>query len=221
MGVEPEIEFSSGAVRRAETTDSREIAEILAEAFPPLYHSTFGTRSPAESVELIVRLYSAGHLSLEDTHLFVREERVLGIVILHTGRSIGRGDIWSFMKILFGQMGLIRGVRAFCGGLGANYILAKRIPHAPDLVYIEGIAVRESHRGQGIGSQLLAEAERQTRLKRGSRIALHVLHRNPSARRLYERVGFKPWHEGRSSQQAAALNRNPNGWSTLLMVKSL
>ena len=210
-----QIEVLPGVVRRASISDARAVAEILAEAFPQLYQSTLGTRTDSEATEALFSLYSAGHLSLEDTHLFVRGERVLGMVILHTGKSIGRGDARSFARLLLSQFGLFRGVRALFGGLGANYFLAKRIPHAPDLIYIEGLAVREAHRGQGVGSRLLQEAERQTRLKRGGRLALHVLHRNTAARRLYERVGFKPWHD------APITNKNPQGWSAFLMVKSL
>ena len=210
-----QIEVSPGVVRRASISDARAVAEILAEAFPQLYQATLGTRTDFEATELLFTLYSAEHLSLEDTHLFVRDERVLGVVILHTGKSIGRGDARSFARILLNQFGLFRGVRALFGGLGANYFLAKRIPHAPDLIYIEGLAVRKAHRGQGVGSRLLEEAELQTRLKRGGRLALHVLHRNTAARRLYERVGFKPWHE------APTTNKNPQGWSAFLMVKSL
>ncbi len=210
-----QIEVTPGVVRRASISDARAVAEILAEAFPQLYQSTLGTRTDSEATELLFSLYAAEHLSLEDTHLFVRDEKVLGIVILHTGMSIGRGDARSFARILFYQFGLFRSVRALFGGLGANYFLAKRIPHAPDLIYIEGLAVREAHRGRGIGSRLLEEAERQTRLKRGGRVALHVLHRNTAARRLYERVGFKPWHESPQT------NKNPQTWSAFLMVKSV
>ncbi len=210
-----QIEVAPGVVRRASISDARAVAEILAEAFPHLYQSTLGTRTDSEATELLFSLYAAEHLSLEDTHLFVRDEKVLGIVILHTGKSIGRGDARSFSRILLNQFGLFRGVRALFGGLGANYFLAKRIPHAPDLIYIEGLAVRETNRAQGVGSRLLEEAERQTRLRRGRRIALHVLHRNTAARRLYERVGFKRWHE------APPTNKKPQGWSAFLMVKSL
>lgn len=57
--------------------------------------------------------------------------------------------------------------------------------------YIQGVAVAEAHRGQGIGSLLLDRAEETARINGSNRIVLDVAEDNEHARRLYERRGMK------------------------------
>jgi len=57
--------------------------------------------------------------------------------------------------------------------------------------YICGMAVEEKHRGQGIGTGLLEEAERSCRKLGYGKLSLIVFERNVKARRLYERFGFR------------------------------
>ena len=213
------IEGAGGTIRLANVGDMKEIAEILAEAFPTLYESTLGVRGKAESAFLLHQLYSGGHLTLEDTHLFVSQGRISGVAVLHAKGLIGRGSPWDFGRLVYRHLGLFRGGRAFFGGLAANLLLAKRIPHAPDLVYIEALAVQETCRGQGIGTLLLAEAERLSRERGRSRIALHVLHRNLGAYRLYRRLGFLPWDKKVELPSPETPLSPP--WATLLMVRNL
>jgi ribosomal protein S18 acetylase RimI-like enzyme len=58
--------------------------------------------------------------------------------------------------------------------------------------YVADLVVAGGHRGHGIGTRLLAEAERLTRARRLNRLAIGVLRGNDGAARLYERVGFSP-----------------------------
>ena len=61
---------------------------------------------------------------------------------------------------------------------------------APDELYVDGIAVIEKMRGNGIGSQLLDLLEKMA-LKKGLRIiSLEVIDTNPRAEALYRRLGF-------------------------------
>jgi ribosomal protein S18 acetylase RimI-like enzyme len=60
----------------------------------------------------------------------------------------------------------------------------------PDEVYVDGVAVDPSCRGQRIGTGLIHALERWA-LDRGfSLISLEVVDANPRARRLYQRIGF-------------------------------
>ena len=54
--------------------------------------------------------------------------------------------------------------------------------------HVSELWVSEDHRGQGLGSALLDEAEQMARAKGCNRI--HLETRNEGARRLYERVGY-------------------------------
>jgi ribosomal protein S18 acetylase RimI-like enzyme len=56
--------------------------------------------------------------------------------------------------------------------------------------YICGMAVDAGHRRKGIGTVLLAEAERTCRDLGLSKLSLIVFEQNVSAKRLYERCGF-------------------------------
>jgi ribosomal protein S18 acetylase RimI-like enzyme len=55
---------------------------------------------------------------------------------------------------------------------------------------LDGLAVREDRRGQGVGKLLLHEAARRTALLGIDVIRLEVVDTNPRARKLYEREGY-------------------------------
>jgi len=57
---------------------------------------------------------------------------------------------------------------------------------------IENLYVREAHRGEGVGSDLLAAAEAELRENGAERICLDVLAPNEAARRFYARHGYEP-----------------------------
>ncbi len=59
-----------------------------------------------------------------------------------------------------------------------------------DELRLDGLAVREERRGQGIGSQLLREAARRAGMLGIDVIRLEVVDTNPRARALYEREGY-------------------------------
>ena len=60
-----------------------------------------------------------------------------------------------------------------------------------DYVYLDDFSVSAAYRGAGIGTQLLAEAEKFAREIGFFNIVLHVETSNASARRLYERSGYE------------------------------
>ena len=218
----PDRETDSRAlqVRNALPEDAPTVASVLARAFPALYRSTFGTLEKSQIISLLQTLYEVGHLPLEDTRVCVVDGAVAGVMILHTGRPIGRGDALAFWRLLRSRVGLLLAPRVYIGGILANFLLSRRIPVEPDLVYIEALAVAEPHRGTGVGTRLLADAEAWTRSRGRTRLALHVMANNPGARRLYQRVGFRPWHEREPYVQKQA-TLPPNSWSAMLMIREL
>ena len=65
-------------------------------------------------------------------------------------------------------------------------------PDQPRLLLMDGIFVRESARGLGVGSALLDRIVDEARDRRLDGVRLDVIDANPRARALYERKGFEP-----------------------------
>src|SRR5262249_19073609 len=62
---------------------------------------------------------------------------------------------------------------------------------APDTWYVHALAAYPQHRGFGIGSALLAEADRRAARANTPGLSLIVSDTNTAARRLYERCGHR------------------------------
>jgi len=58
---------------------------------------------------------------------------------------------------------------------------------------VHDLAVRDGHRGRGIGRLLLEEVERRACARGSSKLTLEVHATNENAMRLYRRFGFGPW----------------------------
>ncbi len=84
------------------------------------------------------------------------------------------------------EFGLVRGLKKF-----ARLAALDSAPRR-DEVLVESLAVRPEMRGQGIGSRLLDAVCAFARKNGFASVGLEVVDTNPSARRLYERVGFVP-----------------------------
>jgi ribosomal protein S18 acetylase RimI-like enzyme len=58
--------------------------------------------------------------------------------------------------------------------------------------YLSDLYVREAERGRGLGKALLGEFARRVRERGATHVTLHVAVSNPSARAVYDRLGFRP-----------------------------
>jgi len=63
--------------------------------------------------------------------------------------------------------------------------------YAPGSWYVNVLAALPEHRGKGLGSLLLADAERRAHEVGARSLSLIVASENPDAMRLYERVGYR------------------------------
>ncbi len=203
-------------IRAAQIGDAEAVSRILAEAFPSLYSWAFGRLSAPQTAALLCALYKADTLTLTSTQVAEQNGMIAGVAILHVGDSIGRGTMRAYWNVVRTQIGLVPAVRAFAGGVFANFAIHKRIPHDADLVYVEALAVGAACRGQGIGTRLLNEASAWGLARNRPRMALHVLQSNTGARRLYERMGFRlACPEPRPARPGS----RRQGWVSLLMLR--
>ena len=68
-----------------------------------------------------------------------------------------------------------------------------RLPRGPE---VNAFDVIPSHRNRGIGTALIADAERRARDLGHASTVLGVEVDNHAARRLYERLGYRAWEHG-------------------------
>lgn len=95
-----------------------------------------------------------------------------------------RGFIAPTLRAMTQTYGLLGGLYRMVGLAFLHHAVA------PDEFYVDGVAVIDAMRGQGVGSQLFARLE-QRALETGIRtLSLDVINTNPRAKVLYERLGF-------------------------------
>jgi RimJ/RimL family protein N-acetyltransferase len=90
----------------------------------------------------------------------------------------------------------------------------------PDTPLVENALVADGHRRQGIGTRLLAEAERWLRGQGRPAVALAVGVENKDARRLYERLGYQEWGTVLCRARGTAPG-TPRAEPCVVMTKSL
>ena len=90
-------------------------------------------------------------------------------------------------------------------------------PVPPGALHIKMLGVDAAWRGRGIGTQMLAYAEREARARNLPKLSLAVVIENTRAKRLYERFGFITGSERRS--RLLHWTAGPRGY--YLMVKTL
>lgn len=78
---------------------------------------------------------------------------------------------------------------------------------ARPLLNVHDIAVMAAHRGQGIGTALLAAAETEGRSRGCCKLTLEVLSNNHAALETYARVGFVPYQLDPSAGQALLMQK--------------
>jgi ribosomal protein S18 acetylase RimI-like enzyme len=138
------------------------------------------SKSPAQAERILMRSFR------QDCALYALEGgEVVGVLGLQRSCDTYFLNIsWPVLKSEFGRW-------------GAMWRLAwlrlthwTQWPHTGEL-RIEALAVAEKMRGQGVGTCLVERAGQMARAAGCTALVLEVIDTNPSARRLYERLGFQ------------------------------
>ena len=110
------------------------------------------------------------------------EGRLAGILGIHDQRG-------SFLEPSYGRM--VRHYGQISGTFRTMLLMLLDHKVPPGDLYLDGIVVDPSLRGQGIGSALLAAFEHLARENGFTTVSLEVIDTNPRARNLYERLGYR------------------------------
>jgi ribosomal protein S18 acetylase RimI-like enzyme len=162
--------------------DLREQAvEIFEEAFGDKMR--MAVRDAAKRKEFMRRTYVGAN-----TIVARRDGDLLGLAALSS-----RGE--PYAGGLMGSSWDPRPYRDLLGWLGATWAVwgMRMADHHPkrDELYVDGIAVSPEVRGLGIGTRLLDEAAGIARRHGKRYVRLDVIDRNPRAKALYERLGYR------------------------------
>ncbi|HVG81803.1 MAG TPA: GNAT family N-acetyltransferase [Methylomirabilota bacterium] len=87
----------------------------------------------------------------------------------------------------------------------------------PGTFFINGLAVRPEHRGNGIGSKLLYKSRQRALEARTARVSVEVFAQNEGALRLYQRHGFRVLERCPAVPHAC----HPYAGDILLLVQNL
>ena len=148
-----------------------------------LYEEAFGKKFAVAVANDKERLaLTEESLSLSFAAAAFSGDELVGIAGFKTSRG-------SFMenltfKAMFRRLGFWRGLRAL-----TIFSLYER-PRKKSEFMLDGIAVKETMRGRGVGSAMIAMIKERAREDGYLRLRLDVVDTNPAARRLYERLGF-------------------------------
>lgn len=109
--------------------------------------------------------------------------QVVGIAGFKTSSGAFVGGDLSDLQAAYGSI----------GGLWRGLVLSLlERDLEPGVLLMDGIVVRDSFRGRGIGTQLLNAIKDTARVRGCSTVRLDVIDSNVRARALYERQGFEP-----------------------------
>lgn len=182
---EPMVRINKGGLAPEHRDD---LAHIVCEAFPKKVAALKVSREQA--VQILV-----DSIDLDAAFYAYRGERLVGVAGIFTRAQ-------RFLSFRFPDLrrrfGLLR-------ALVFQLILAFESRPAEGECTIETLAVAAEARGQGIGTELLNEAERYAREHGYAVLSLDVVDTNLRARQLYERLGFREVrtaHYGRLTRRA-------------------
>ena len=109
------------------------------------------------------------------------EGHLVGILGIHDARGSFLAPTYMIMAKHYGTMS---------GMYRTSLLMLLDSKVAPGDLYLDGIAVAPTHRGQGIGTALMTAFEHRARDNGFATVSLEVIDTNPRARQLYTRFGY-------------------------------
>jgi len=175
------------SIRPAQPGDAAVAVGLLYQSMHGLADYIFGCDPRHPTLEVMGGLFLDPNNRLSHRHAHVLETGAApaGLLMAYPGRLVPALDRCTGVRLLrrFSPAAFVRLIWHSLALPGEEAL--------GDEYYVSNLAVLPQLQGQGIGSWLLAFAERQARAAGLTRLSLCVDMDNPGAQRLYERTGFR------------------------------
>ena len=171
-------------VRRAVGRDAAAAAALILEPSPSL-ELIYGTRAAA--LRVAARAFRSPRTVLSHRFGLVAEEAgtVVGLLVAVPG------ELWPRLRVSTGLVMLAAAPHRGWWLVRRGRVLDRVQPPVPaNSLHVSSLAVAPSHRGRGVGGELMREAVEVARWRRFASVTLDVGIENEGARRFYERAGF-------------------------------
>ncbi len=186
-------------VRSARLADLPGVAVVLEDSFNDKMRVIFG-KQPEKTRVLLETIYSGPVRRGYDGVLVAEQDgRIVGTLLIEPMHHTTQENR-TFVNIATREMGMPR-------VLMASFLLWL-IGHEPEQgeAYISDLGVASDSQGQGIGQQLLEQAEQWARNRRRDRLTLWVAATNERAIHVYEKAGM-------------SIKETKNSWLTRLAFR--
>ena len=174
--------------REAKPEDAKFASRLMFETFPKKATFIIGLGSEERAKSILAKIFPMQdhRLSYEFTHIIQYQRKPVGLITSFPGHLLQKLDRHLDM-ILLRQYRLRGKMAVIIRGYPLIFIKeAYRQEY-----FLSNLAVRKNYRNKGVGRIALAEVETLARKAGLSQVSLIVNIENRSAKRFYERVGFK------------------------------
>ena len=164
-------------VRKAKKEDGSSIAELILLAMREIVYSFIGSEDIKEAYGFIFFLVQQDENQYSYTNTWVVEEdgQIIASLTGYEGSKLDqlRQPVLDLLKQQY------------------NRILLPEKETGKGEFYIDTLSVDTAHQGRGLGTKLLHHLTKEIVQKEGKTIGLLVDIKNPRAKKLYTKIGFK------------------------------
>lgn len=169
-------------IRRAQSQDIEAIIDLVMIVLHDMELDLFQKLSDEEIKEMMILAAAYPNYRYHPSRCFVYEDNgdIVGVAVGY------RGDEEDILDDAFNNILIDKGYPQEWRLLGVDS------EAYDDEWYLDTIAIDEHYRGQGIGKSLLKVMIEEAIVHQGLPIGLNVDLNNDKAKKLYEKIGFKP-----------------------------
>lgn len=184
------LDTTALTLRPSRADDIPAVADLLLQ----LYHAELpgALRGPISGQHTLMQhILQRGRAALFRQYVAIDQGgAILATASLRLGRDRVAGDVPAgTFGIAFRELGTSNAIRLF--GLLLRRSLTPDSPLGPHGAFLHSVVVNEQLRGQGLGAWLVQQAEQIAAHDGARSIQLRVVVGNGSAKRLYNRLGYR------------------------------